>query len=186
MAGHASDAGTARRALRHEDPGVRASALIALERSGVLGDDELDAALVDPDPRVRRSACELASTHHGHDDALVATLGDVDPLVAEAAAFALGELEALGALDALCEAVRSHDDARVKEAALGALGNIGDPRALRTVLDALGDKATVRRRAVVALAAFEGPEVDAALEAALVDRDWQVREVAEILTAEEY
>jgi len=37
----------------------------------------------------------------------------------------------------------------------------------------------VRRRAVIALAPFEGPEVDAALEAARTDRDWQVRQAAE-------
>jgi hypothetical protein len=40
----------------------------------------------------------------------------------------------------------------------------------------------VRRRAVLALAAFEGPEVDAALEAARSDRDWQTRQGAEDLT----
>jgi HEAT repeat protein len=39
----------------------------------------------------------------------------------------------------------------------------------------------VRRRAVLALAPFEGPEVDAALQAATTDRDWQVRQAAEDL-----
>jgi hypothetical protein len=34
---------------------------------------------------------------------------------------------------------------------------------------------------VIALAAFEGDEVDAALERALADRDWQVRQAAEDL-----
>ena len=32
---------------------------------------------------------------------------------------------------------------------------------------------------VLALAAFDGPEVEARLEAALTDRDWQVRQAAE-------
>jgi hypothetical protein len=32
---------------------------------------------------------------------------------------------------------------------------------------------------VLALAPFEGPEVDAALARALTDRDWQVRQAAE-------
>jgi hypothetical protein len=36
---------------------------------------------------------------------------------------------------------------------------------------------------VIALAAFEGPEVDAALRRALEDRDWQVRQAAEDLLA---
>ena len=37
------------------------------------------------------------------------------------------------------------------------------------------------RRAVLALAAFEGPEVDEALQAALEDKDWQTRQAAEDL-----
>jgi hypothetical protein len=39
----------------------------------------------------------------------------------------------------------------------------------------------VRRRAVIALAPFAGPDVDAALAAASQDRDWQVRQAAEDL-----
>ena len=42
----------------------------------------------------------------------------------------------------------------------------------------------MRRRAVIALAPFEGPEVQAALEQARSDRDWQVRQAAEDLLAE--
>ena len=38
-----------------------------------------------------------------------------------------------------------------------------------------------RRRAVLALAAFEGDGVEAALTRALDDRDWQVRQAAEDL-----
>jgi hypothetical protein len=34
---------------------------------------------------------------------------------------------------------------------------------------------------VLALAAFDGPEVEAALQAALADKDWQVRQAAEDL-----
>ena len=36
---------------------------------------------------------------------------------------------------------------------------------------------------LIALAPFDGPEVAAALDAALSDRDWQVRQAAEDLTA---
>jgi HEAT repeat protein len=50
---------------------------------------------------------------------------------------------------------------------------------------AASDRPAVRRRAVVALAAFDGPEVDAALRTALRDRDWQVRQAAEDLLADE-
>ncbi len=64
---------------------------------------------------------------------------------------------------------------------MAALGSIGDPAGLPAILAATTDKATVRRRAVIALAPFEGPEVDAALERARSDRDWQVRQAAEDL-----
>ena len=40
----------------------------------------------------------------------------------------------------------------------------------------------MRRRAVLALAPFDGPEVEAALERAGQDRDWQVRQAAEDLS----
>ena len=62
---------------------------------------------------------------------------------------------------------------------MAALGAIGDEAGLPAILAATTDKATVRRRAVIALAPFEGPEVDAALETARTDRDWQVRQAAE-------
>jgi hypothetical protein len=39
----------------------------------------------------------------------------------------------------------------------------------------------VRRRAVIALLAFEGPDVEAAIARARDDRDWQVRQVAQDL-----
>jgi HEAT repeat protein len=39
----------------------------------------------------------------------------------------------------------------------------------------------VRRRAILALAPFDGADVDAALRTALEDRDWQVRQAAEDL-----
>ena len=73
-------------------------------------------------------------------------------------------------------------DALVREAAVAALGAIGDEAGRAAILAALDDKATVRRRAVLALAPFEGPDVDAALAAAREDRDWQVRQAAEDLS----
>jgi HEAT repeat protein len=75
----------------------------------------------------------------------------------------------------LCEIATSHDDARCRESAIAALGAIGDDRARPAILVALDDKPPVRRRAIVALSNFEGPDIDAALERAAQDRDWQVR-----------
>ena len=81
----------------------------------------------------------------------------------------------------LAELATGHEDALCREAAVAALGALGDPAGLPAILAATTDKATVRRRAVIALAPFDGPEVDAALERARTDRDWQVRQAAEDL-----
>ena len=75
----------------------------------------------------------------------------------------------------------SYPDRRCREAAVAALGALGDPAGLPGVLRGLDDKVTVRRRAAVALAAFDGPEVDEALQRCLADHDWQVRQAAEVL-----
>jgi HEAT repeat protein len=74
-----------------------------------------------------------------------------------------------------------HDDTLCREAAIAALGSTGDQAGLSAIFAAMDDKPTVRRRAVIALAAFDGPAVEAALRTALSDRDWQVRQAAEDL-----
>ena len=115
---------------------------------------------------------------------LVELAGDADTAVAEAAAWALGELGPAARRRCgrvTCRLAGSHGDALVREAAVAALGSLGDPGGLPAVLAACNDKPAIRRRAVLALAAFEGPEVDAALEAALADKDWQTRQAAEDL-----
>ena len=78
-------------------------------------------------------------------------------------------------------AATSHADPLVREAAVAALGAQGDASALPAVLAATSDKPAIRRRAVLALAAFEGDEVEARLQSALTDPDWQVRQAAEDL-----
>jgi len=83
----------------------------------------------------------------------------------------------------LSDLATEHPDALCREAAVAALGSIGDPAGLSAILAATTDKATVRRRATIALAPFDGPEVEAALARARDDRDWQVRQAAEDLTA---
>ena len=118
-------------------------------------------------------------------DGLLGLLADDEVTVVEAAAWAVGELGdhavARGAVDALAHTVAHHRDALAREAGVAALGALGDPAALPAILHACTDKPAVRRRAVLALAPFEGPEVDAAIQDALDDRDWQVRQAAEDL-----
>jgi len=170
IAGHEGDEATARALVNDPDPAVRATALGALARAGALLADDVERALADADAGVRRRACEEAVVLAEVD--LVPSLADADPAVVEAAASALGErgVDAVPAVDAL-----------VRESAVAALGAIGNPKGLPAVLAATTDKPAIRRRAVLALAPFDGPDVDAALERATHDRDWQVRQAAEDL-----
>ena len=186
LAGHEGDEATARALLDDPDPAVRSTALGALARAGVLRAPDVEQALTDADPGMRRRACEEAAAMVDVD--LLTVLADGERSVVEAAAWALGErgAAAADAVDALAAVAREHDDALCREAAVAALGAISDPRGLATVLAAASnDRPAVRRRAVVALAAFDAPEVESALREALKDRDWQVRQAAEDLLAED-
>ena len=195
-AGHAGDAATARSYLHDEDSAVRSSALRALERTGDLAALELAAALEDPVPTVRLTALELSA---GRDDIAAAAVADRlvddDRRVVEAAAWACGEKVSAGraaspdpaaaagsetaaVVSALVRVARSHEDPLCRESAIAALGAISDPAGLAAILGGLDDKPEVRRRAVIALAPFDGPEVDAALLRASTDRDKQVRTAA--------
>ena len=177
-AGFSGDADLARGALCDDDDMVRVSALRALDRAGALDDAELAVALGDESSEVRRAAVQLSATRRVEIAALV---NDPDLFVAEMAAWALGErTEPTDAeMETLIRNATEHTDAIVREACAAALGSIGDVRGLPAILAACNDKPAVRRRAVLALAPFDGPEVDAALAAALEDRDWQVRQNAE-------
>lgn len=131
-------------------------------------------------------------------------LDDPDPMAAEAAAWSVGELAGpdpdhddddrpnddrpndvtapAGVTDALSRAATDHPDQLVRESAVAALGAVGDVAGLAAVLTATTDKPAVRRRAVIALASFLGePGVDEALQRATADRDWQVRQAADML-----
>jgi HEAT repeat protein len=179
-----------RLARSDRDARVRAVALGALVRAAPHRTSVITwrIAACDDDPNVRRRAAELApllgAAVPAH--ALLTLLADGAPLVAEAAAFALGERAGVGprAVRALSRAATTHTDPLVREAAVAALGALGDPSALAVVLSACDDKPAVRRRAVLALAAFNGEEVEARLRHALTDHDWQVRQAAEDLLAD--
>ncbi len=101
--------------------------------------------------------------------------------VLEAACFSAGELQDVQFKERLEQLAVSHPNDLVRESAIAALGSIGAPQSLSVVLGGLDDKVYIRRRAVVALSAFEGAAVDKALEKATADRDFQVRSIAEDL-----
>jgi len=185
IAGHVGDARAVRAALHDHAPAVRASALGALERLGALTPLEVATALADPSPAVQRRACEAAARLPGDGPpSLLGALASDDPTVVETAAWACGERQPpeAGVVTRLSTLATGHDDALVREAAVAALGSIGDISGLPAILAATHDKATVRRRAVIALAPFDGDEVDAALARSRDDRDWQVRQAAEDLS----
>ncbi len=182
LAGHLGDPDTAREGLADPEPDVRGTAIGALHRLGALRSHELTASFRDSAPPVRRRAAEVAA--HYPKISLFGLLHDTDATVVEVAAWSCGEHETVNddVLLRLIDLAGSHEDALVREACVAALGAIGDERGLAAILNGCTDKPAVRRRAVLALAPFEGESVDVALAAALIDRDWQVRQSAEDLT----
>ncbi len=188
-------------------------AVVRLGRAGALdGSDTVDAVvagLADRDPDVRRRAANEAARWAGADggadrdpdgrwtrhlaDALLHRLdGGDEAQVLEVVAFACGELDLDGddlaeartaVVDALATQAETHEDHLCRESAVAALGSIGDVRGLDAVIAACGDRANVRRRAVLALAAFDDPAASAAMRRLLDDRDLQVRQAAEELLA---
>ena len=167
----------------------RVLALRGLVRLNLMTSAQWRRILHDPDPSVRRDALEQLAHAPLDDvevlDVVVEKLDDSDALVVDAAAFALGEHAYVGSVERLCVIATDHEDARCRESAIASLGAIGDDRARGVILAALSDKAPIRRRAIVALAAFEGPDIDAALESASEDRDWQVRSAVSQLRDED-
>jgi HEAT repeat protein len=197
VAGHTGDGATARNSLGDVDSSVRVVAIGAVARLGQLTIDDIICALRDTDSLVVRRTIEtIAPATYDEFDArridelLVAALTGTDDSIAEVAAWALGEQHQedgerapAAVVSALIEAATRHGEALVRESAAASLGAVGHSDGLPAILAACRDKATVRRRAVLALAAFEGPDVTEALQRALSDRDWQVRQAAEDLLA---
>ncbi len=181
----------ARRGLTDTDPDVQAAALGALARAGALTVTDVARALADGAPALRRRATDAALAVGGPGSrstlfrALEVALGDPDPLVVVGAAWFLGERRVAAAVTLLAETASGHDDVRCREAAVAALGAIGNLDGLPAVLAALDDKPTIRRRASVALAGFDDPRVEPALRRAAADKDWQVRQAAAELLADE-
>lgn len=170
--------------MADDEPLVRAAALGSLVRLGRATVEDLRAGIDDPSPLVRRRALELSwrvdpfSLRGDAKDAL----SDGDPSVVEAACFSIGEMRDEEATEALVLVATRHADPLCRESAVAALGAIGDAAGLPAILGALEDRAAIRRRAVLALASFDGDEVERAISRSLSDRDWQVRQAAEDLS----
>jgi HEAT repeat protein len=205
VAGHSGDLVGALAASVDLDPSIRSLGFGALLRLDELSVERALLGLADVDTLVVRRVTECVARQPADavvDQALLSLLATGPDVVAEVAAWALGERHQaaesdhnqengngadraaptnLSIVSALSTAAMAHEDALVRESAAAALGAIGHHDGLAAILHATTDKATVRRRAVLALAAFDGEEVTAALERARMDRDWQVRQAAEDL-----
>ena len=94
VAGHRGDAARARTYLDDPAPAVRATALGALARARALTAADLASGLADGEAEVRSRAAELCAALPGDEPpGLAAALGDAEPAVVEAAAWASGERE---------------------------------------------------------------------------------------------
>lgn len=199
VAGHTGDVETALELFADPEPSVRVPALGALARCGALDTAVTATAVTDPHETVRARLAELladpevpAGDTDGTtlSDTLGALLRDEHPAAVEPASFAAGERYGMDAdVDpppAIAAALRSvathHEDPLCREAAVAALGSWGRADDLDVILDATTSKPALRRRAAVALAAhLDDRRALEALRRLTEDRDWQVREVAEVL-----
>ncbi len=171
--------------LGADDAGVRSSALGSLARNGELSSDQLIAGLIDSSPIVARRAWSILAYTPSllDDDTVLGLLDSLPDDVLEVACFSLGERPPSDALASALVHAAQHADALVRESAVAALGSLGHQIGLEAVLRGCRDIAQVRRRAVIALAAFEGPEVETMMAELVEDRDWQVRDIAVELQA---
>ncbi len=176
------DLSLARELCGDGDPRVRASSIAVLSENDALDESLIALGLSDPNPLVRMSVARAAAQNSSIS--VLELLSDEDSSVVEIACWAAGEQTEHNdsIIEALSGIALEHEDALCRESAVAALGALGNVRGLESILKATQDIATVRRRAVIALAPFEGQAVTDALQLALGDRDWQVRQAAEDLT----
>jgi HEAT repeat protein len=137
---HAGLAPVAEAAVSDPSAKVRLSAVNALRRMGHPGPQgELGAAMGDSDSRVRLAALEASVGLSGFRDAaaVLARLEDESPEVRRRAAQVVGGLRVPNAAERLLPLTSSdtEPDARVRAAAVFALGRIGDPTG-RSAVDA--------------------------------------------------
>lgn len=137
------------------------------------------------DGRVGRGFLEGVGVEGATYALVVDALDSPHWLVVEEACFLAGELGDTRFVPRLVDLAGTHEEPLVQEAALGALGAIGDDRAIPVVRACLESRNVyLRRRAVVVAVAFDDPVIEEALARAREDRDPQVRAILADLDAE--
>lgn len=163
----------------------------AVSQLSVLGQQNLSLALnllrqallEDPEQDVQAAAADSLGALRLTDaftDLQAVYDRSPDWLVKFSIVAALGELGDPRAFELLKSALQS-DNELVKTAAIGALGELADERAIAVLLPYVSDPDwQVRHRVVQALAHFNGPEVQTALEQLSHDESAPVAEEAKL------
>ncbi len=170
---------------------VREAALATVVKLNLDAGKHIVNAFNDDDHGVRKRAIELVidlSDNQDYISKILVLLDDSSTFVVETVCWVIGEIgnnyeNVAEVVSKVNQIALNHDDSLCREAAVACLGSLGHIDGLATLLRVLDDKPNVRRRATLALAPFEGPEVEEALKRKLKDRDLQTRQAAEDLLA---
>ena len=190
--GTTADVAVLNGARSDSDPAVRSAALSGLSRCGMLSPEAILLGLGDQSPVVRQRTAQLVQRVDRATQTLEVTkalsllLRDSTPLCVIAASETIGALGLTENVPILCEIATTHSDPLVVEEAVATLAELGDPAGLPIILSKESSKPALRRRVVAALGAFDGPEVEAALDRLSNDRDWQVRQAVAMLRRESF
>ena len=168
---------------------VREAALATVVKLNLDAEKHIVNAFNDDDHGVRKRAIELVidlSDNQDYISKILVLLDDSSTFVVETVCWVIGEIgnnyeNVAEVVSKVSQIALNHDDSLCREAAVACLGSLGHIDGLATLLRVLDDKPNVRRRATLALAPFEGPEVEEALKRKLKDRDLQTRQAAEDL-----
>lgn len=164
---------------------VRYAAISQLASLGTQNREQslkvLKAGLFDSEPDVQAAAADAIAAlklTEAFDDLQELYHRTEEWLVSFSIVAALGELGDTRAFDLLKEALDSESDL-MKTAAIGSLGELGDNRAVSLLMPYVSHPDwQIRYRVVQALAAYNTPEVHAALETLAKDEVGQVAEQA--------
>lgn len=170
--------------LSADEPTIRRTAVAASLGRSDLQEQIVNLLATDPASSVRRECAEILGLAGASDPGtLEQALEDEAAEVREAAVTALGEIGAASSVPKLIASAEDDaEDGLVREAAVAALGAIGVEMARPTLLRLVSaGSPQIRRRSVVALTVFDGPDVEAALRTAATDRNPMVREAAEMV-----
>lgn len=174
--------------LQDDDPVLRRLAVTAVsDEQARVHIDAVALLAADDEVPVRTAVAEklgfcgidslgtLASLEH-----------DEEPTVREAVATAYGEIGSSGSVEWLIDAATNDVDRHVQEAAVAALGAIGDPRVVDVLLEVIrSGPPQVRRRAIAAITVFDDERVEPAIRRAALDRNPGVREAAEMVVGKQ-